>query len=197
MCVAQRERSASAARAQRELSAPAPSHEYANTKKPVARAAEQGAAAAAAAAFGTPTHPRTEPVATAPARRVRQVRVETTREPAPPTLVPACAAAYRRMRNLARAMARRAVAAHPHVGVRPRNTRVWRVTREGDPPPPHFPACGRVRACAARSRRRPASSDRARLLGAGPPRPIRPIVRAPLDRTWREGGEERRHFTSI
>ena len=74
VCVAQRERSASAARAQRELSAPA--HEHANTQKPVARAAELGAAAIAAAARGTPARPRTEPVAPAPARRVRQVRVQ-------------------------------------------------------------------------------------------------------------------------
>ena len=50
MCVAQRERSASAARAQREraqrkeLSAPAPAHEGASTQKPAARAAELGAA---------------------------------------------------------------------------------------------------------------------------------------------------------
>ena len=96
--------------------------------------------------------------------------------------VRSCVRAGRRI--AARAMARRAVAAHPHVGARPRTTRVWRVTREGDPSPPHFPACGRVRACAARSRRRPASSDRARYLGAGPPRPSRPIARAPVVRGW-------------
>ena len=54
VCVAQRERSASAARAQRELSAPA--HEYANTQKPVARAAELGAAVAAAAQLAGRRH---------------------------------------------------------------------------------------------------------------------------------------------
>ena len=48
------------------------------------------------------------------------------------------------------------------------------------------PAC--ARACAAHSRRKPASSDRARHLGTGPPRPSRPIARAPWDRTWRDGG---------
>jgi hypothetical protein len=55
----------------------------------------------------------------------------------------------------------------------------------------HVRACLRtcVRRCAARSsRRRPASSDRGRLRRAGPPRPIRPIARAPWDRTWRDGG---------
>ena len=72
-------------------------------------------------------------------------------------------------------------------------TRAWRVTREGDPPPPHFPTCKHVRACAARNRTRPASSDRARQLGAGPPHPSRPIARAPWDRTWMEGGSARRH----
>ena len=36
--------------------------------------------------------------------------------------------------------------------------------------------------------REPASSDRARHLGTGPPRPSRPIARAPWDRTWRDGG---------
>ena len=48
------------------------------------------------------------------------------------------------------------------------------------------PAC--ARACASHSRRKPASSDRARPLGTGPPRPSRPIARAPWDRTWRDGG---------
>ena len=175
MCVAQRERSASAARAQRELSAPAPAREYANTQKPVARAAELGAAAAAAAACGTPAHPRTEPVAPAPARRVRQAHVETTRKPAPPALVPACAAACRRMQTAARAMARRAVAVHPHVGARPRDTRVWRVTREGGrsttTPLPCMRACTCVRSTQPQEARlerpsspprsRPASSDQA------------------------------------
>ena len=66
----------------------------------------------------------------------------------------------------------------------------WRAGKEGDPPPPHFPHAD-VRACAARSRRRPASSDRARHLGVGPPRLSRPIARAPWDRTWRERAERR------
>ena len=35
---------------------------------------------------------------------------------------------------------------------------------------------------------RPSSPPR-----AGPPRPSRPIARAPWDRTWREGGRARRH----
>ena len=95
VCAARRERSASAARAQRELSAPGPAHEGASTQKPAARTAELGAAAAAAAARGTSTHPRTKPVAPALARRLRQVHVEATRKPAPPALVPACAAACR------------------------------------------------------------------------------------------------------
>ena len=63
--------------------------------------------------------------------------------------------------------------------------------RQQGPPPQvraHVPARSR--------RRRPASSDRGRRRRAGPPRPIRPTARAPWDRTWREGGEERRHFTS-
>ena len=195
VCVSHRERSASAARAQRELSAPAPAHEGASTQKPAARAAELGAAAAAATACGTPAHPRTEPVAPAPARRVRQARVETTRKPAPPALVlPACAAAARRrMRTAARAMARRAVAVHPHVGARPRNTRVWRVTshkggREIHHHPTSLHAGVYVRAqhAAAGGRPRatePASSEQARLVRSGPSHELRGI--APGER---EGG---------
>ena len=54
-----------------------------------------------------------------------------------------------------------------------------------------------VRACSARSRRRPASSDRARHLGAGPPRLSRPIARAPWDRTCRDGGRSAVNYTCI
>ena len=61
--------------------------------------------------------------------------------------------------------------------------------RRGTPAPPHHPRAHDVRrACAPHSRRTPASSDRARPLGTGPPRPSRPIARAPWDRTWRDGG---------
>ena len=198
MCVARRERSASAARAQRELSAPAPAHEGASTQKPAARTAELGAAAAAAAARGTSTHPRTKPVAPALARRLRQVRVEATRKPAPPALVPACAAACRPMRNAARATARRAVAVHPHVGARPRNTRAWRDTREGGrsttTPLPCMRACTCVRSTQPQEqearlerpssppRSRPAASDQAhRASSVGP--------------HLKGGRGERRHFT--
>jgi hypothetical protein len=184
VCVAQRKRSASAARAQRELSAPAPAHEGASTQKPAARTAEPGAAAAVAAARGTSAHPRTKPVAPALARRVRQVRVEATRKPAPPALAPACAAACRPMRNAALATARRAVAVHPHVGARPRNTRAWRDTREGGREIHHHPtslhagAYVRVQHAAAGAEGPPratelASSEQARRVRSGPPRELR------------------------
>ena len=88
MCVAQRKRSASAARAQRERSAPAPVHEGASTQKPAARAAELGAAAAAACSrslrdAGTPTD------------RARRARAGRPRAASPrrdnPQASPACA----------------------------------------------------------------------------------------------------------
>ena len=44
-------------------------------------------------------------------------------------------------------------------------------------------------------RRRCVSASQ-RAAAGGPPRPIRPTARAPWDRTWREGGEERHHSTA-
>ena len=94
------------------------------------------------------------------------------------------------MRNAGRATARRAVAAHPD-GPSASHARMTR--REGgseghrSPHPTTPRACTRARACAAHSRRKPDSSDRARPLGTGPPRPSRPIPGAPWDRTWRGG----------
>ena len=104
------------------------------------------------------------------------------------------------MRTAARAMARRAVAAHPHVGARPRNTRVWCDTREGGREIHHHPTSlhagvyvraqhAAMHAAAAGAGGPPratelASSEQARRVRSGLSRELRVTAPEGRDSAW-------------